>query len=59
MMPQACVTDIQCTCYIVYTLQPYSLEVYRAREDKVSLLDAAIKYHDGNAIIIVSISLNW
>ncbi|KAL9952813.1 hypothetical protein ACROYT_G040123 [Oculina patagonica] len=30
--------------------QPYTLEVYKSLKDKLSLLDCAIKMHDGNAI---------
>ncbi|CAH1791215.1 unnamed protein product, partial [Owenia fusiformis] len=30
--------------------QQYSLEMYKSKDDKVALLDAAIKLHDGNAI---------
>ena len=35
-------------------LQPYSLEPYKSKTDKLTLLDEAIRYHDGNAIIAVS-----
>ena len=34
--------------------EPYSLEPYRSLQDKLSLLNAAIGYHDGNAILTVS-----
>lgn len=37
--------------------QPYFLEQYRSLASKTSLLDAAIKSGDGNAILIVSSSL--
>ena len=36
-------------------MQPYSLEMYKSKEDKLALLDEAIKLHDGNAIIAVSL----
>ena len=35
-------------------LQPYSLEPYKSKTDKLTLLDEAIRYHDGNAVIAVS-----
>ncbi|KAI0230769.1 ADF-H domain-containing protein [Lamellibrachia satsuma] len=37
--------------------QPYSLEIYKSKEDKLVLLDEAIKLHDGNAIIAVVLYL--
>ena len=36
-------------------LQPYSLEPYKSKTDKLNLLDEAIRYHDGNAITAVSV----
>ncbi|XP_022094600.1 spermatogenesis-defective protein 39 homolog [Acanthaster planci] len=37
----------------IITGEPYSLEPYRSLQDKLSLLDAAIGYHDGNAILTI------
>ncbi|KAK2184321.1 hypothetical protein NP493_270g03035 [Ridgeia piscesae] len=37
--------------------QPYTLEIYKGKEDKLTLLDEAIKLHDGNAIIAVVLYL--
>ncbi|XP_019627331.1 PREDICTED: spermatogenesis-defective protein 39 homolog [Branchiostoma belcheri] len=37
--------------------QPYSLEAYKSLEDKLALLDAAIKMHDGDAITIAVLFL--
>lgn len=34
-------------------LQPYGLEMCKTKEQKVALLDEAIKMHDGNAITAV------
>ena len=34
--------------------QPFALEAYKSKEEKLELLDTAIKTHDGNAIIAVS-----
>lgn len=38
------------------SLQPYSLEPYKSKVDKLTLLDEAILYHDGNAITAVRTS---
>ncbi|XP_035689373.1 spermatogenesis-defective protein 39 homolog isoform X2 [Branchiostoma floridae] len=37
--------------------QPYSLEAYKSLQDKLALLDAAIKMHDGDAITITVLFL--
>ncbi|XP_030854635.1 spermatogenesis-defective protein 39 homolog isoform X1 [Strongylocentrotus purpuratus] len=37
----------------IITGERYSLEPYKSLKDKMSLLDAAIGYHDGNAIVAV------
>ena len=37
--------------------QPFSLEQYKSKDEKLELLDKAIKTHDGNAIIAVVIFL--
>lgn len=37
--------------------QPYSLDKYKSKEDKLQLLDDAISSHDGNAIIIAVLFL--
>ncbi|XP_038074329.1 spermatogenesis-defective protein 39 homolog [Patiria miniata] len=37
----------------IITGEPYSLEPYRSLQDKLSLLDVAIGYHDGNAILTI------
>ena len=53
------VVCVQCFYICVAQLsvvQPYSLEKYKSKEDKLQLLDDAISSHDGNAIIIVSAS---
>jgi len=57
MVVTVIVVYIQCFCICVAQLsvvQPYSLEKYKSKEDKLQLLDDAISSHDGNAIIIVS-----
>ena len=36
--------------------QPYSLELHKSLQDKVNLVDCALKMHDGNAIIAVSLT---
>ncbi|XP_072166456.1 spermatogenesis-defective protein 39 homolog [Diadema setosum] len=41
----------------IITGERYSLEPYKSLKDKLSLLDAAIGFHDGNAIIAVVIFL--
>ena len=41
--------------WLCFIWQPYTLEVYKSLQDKLSLLDSAIKMHDGNAITAVSI----
>ena len=38
----------------VFVLKPYSLEMYKSKEDKLALLDESIKHHDGNVITAVS-----
>jgi len=38
----------------LFVVQPYSLDKYKSKEDKLQLLDDAVSSHDGNAIIIVS-----
>nr|XP_022329089.1 spermatogenesis-defective protein 39 homolog isoform X1 [Crassostrea virginica] len=37
--------------------EPYSLEVFRSKEEKLQLLDKAIQVHDGNAITAVVLFL--
>ncbi|XP_033629970.1 spermatogenesis-defective protein 39 homolog [Asterias rubens] len=37
----------------IITGETYSLEPYRSLQDKLSLLNAAVGYHDGNAILTV------
>lgn len=37
--------------------EPYSLEVFRSKEEKLQLLDKAIQVHDGNAITAVILFL--
>jgi len=34
---------------------PYVLEPYKSKDDKASLLDAAIRRHDGNAIVAATL----
>jgi len=41
-------------CVVVVVCKPCSLERYRSKEEKLQLLDLAIKSNDGNTIIIVS-----
>ena len=38
---------------VSYPMQPYSLEMYKSKEEKLALLDEAIRQHDGNAITMV------
>ena len=44
-------------CFHVF--QTYSLEGYKAKEQKISLLDEAIKSHDGNAITAVKVNVRF
>lgn len=44
------VPTVQETVKKIILGQPYTLEVYKSLQDKLSLLDSAIKMHDGNAI---------
>ena len=39
---------------LFFLFQPYSFEMYKSKEDKIKLLDETVKFHDGNAIIAVS-----
>jgi len=47
---KAAMPSIQETVKKIIQGQPYTLEVYKSLRDKLSLLDCAIKMHDGNAI---------
>lgn len=40
-------------------LQPFSLELYKSKSEKLALLDKAIGTHDGNAITAVSRMRIW
>ncbi|XP_015758227.1 PREDICTED: spermatogenesis-defective protein 39 homolog [Acropora digitifera] len=42
--------------FLLQLLQPYTLEVYKSLEDKLSLLDCSVSMHDGNAITTVSLT---
>ena len=42
---------------LLLNLQPYSLEYYKSLKQKMELLDFALSFHDGNAIMAVSFTL--
>lgn len=44
------VPSVQETVKKIIRGQPYTLEVYKSLEDKLSLLDCSVSMHDGNAI---------
>lgn len=44
------VPPVQETVKSIIRGQPYTLEVYKSLEDKLSLLDCSVSMHDGNAI---------
>ncbi|XP_021367352.1 spermatogenesis-defective protein 39 homolog isoform X2 [Mizuhopecten yessoensis] len=48
---------VEDTVRCMITGEPFSLEVYRCREEKIELLDRALNTHDGNAIITIVLFL--
>lgn len=51
------VVDPSTTVLRIILGQPYSVEWYKSKEQKLSFLDEALKSHDGNAIIVAVLFL--